>query len=198
MTICKSKSDCAECALVQERQLRKKEPIAAKNGHVKPKNESAKTMKVPKRRSKKSSIPADKIEQPTLDPPTELRDDSSGAVQASMPTREEVSMKQANEILPIDSQQELGWHDAQKTSKSSFLRERTVNFYGVEETTTEEGVKSANYDIFEVKLLICDAQDNGKQVKIRFCNGIGHRLPAIATSVSIQDQGTESPTSVRN
>ncbi len=78
-----------------------------------------------------------------------------------MPTRGKVSMKQPNEILPIDYQQELGWHDDQKTSKPSLLRERTVLFYGVEDSSTDKGVKSADYDISEAKRLICDALDDG-------------------------------------
>ncbi len=102
-------------------------------------NESAKIIEVPKRRSKKSSTPADELEQPTLDPPTEFRDGSSSAAQASMPTRGEVSMMQANEVFPVVSQEELGWHDAQKTSKSSFLRERTVFFMALKSQPQTKG-----------------------------------------------------------
>ncbi len=56
----------------------------------------------------------------------------------------------------------------------------------------------SDHDISEAKRLICDALDDGEQLKIRFCDRIGHRQPAIATSASIQDQGNESPASASN
>ncbi len=62
-------------------------------GTAKPKNESAKTLKFPKRKTEKSLFPADAIEKLMFDPPTELRDCLSRVVQASRPTRVKGNMK---------------------------------------------------------------------------------------------------------
>ncbi len=77
-------------------------------------------------------------------------------------------MDQANDIFPIDSQGESGWLDARKTSESAFLCERTVVVYGVEEATTNNGVRKADHDISKAKLPICDPLGDGEPLKLRY------------------------------